>query len=334
MFLRNYLIPRLLQYFLVIFLGITIVFFIPRLAPTNPVERTIAEVRSRGAYLDPAHIQAMVDALTEMYGLSGSWLDQYRDFWVRLSKGDFGVSFFQFPTPVIVLIKRALPWTVGLLFSTTVLSWVFGNIVGSMAGYAQNRRWAKVLDFVAMLIRPIPYYVVALGLLIIFGYVYRMFPISGGATIGAKPSFTLRYITDVLRHAFLPALSLVLLGGASWFQTSKLIVQNVKAEDFVQYAQLGGIKESRIMFRYVIRNAMLPQVTNLALSLGQILSGALITEIVFSYPGVGHLLFSAISTGDYNLIMGIISLSIVAITTLVLIVDLLYPLFDPRIRFK
>ena len=175
---------------------------------------------------------------------------------------------------------------------------------------------------------------VALTLLILLGYVYRLFPISGGAPVGAQPSWTWPYIKEVLRHAFLPAFSMVLLGGASWFQTSKLIVQNVKAEDFVQYAQLGGIKESRIMFRYIIRNAMLPQITNLALSLGQILSGALITEIVFSYPGIGYLLYSAITRGDYNLIMGIIALSIVAITTLVLIVDLVYPLFDPRIRYK
>ena len=158
--------------------------------------------------------------------------------------------------------------------------------------------------------------------------------LAGGAGIRRTPSFTLSYILDVLRHAFLPALSMVVLGAASWFQTTKLIVQNVNSEDFVQYAQLGGITEGKIMFRYVIRNAMLPQITNLALSLGQILSGALITEVVFSYPGIGHLLFSAILTGDYNLIMGIIALSIVGITTLVLLVDLIYPLFDPRIRYR
>jgi peptide/nickel transport system permease protein len=240
MFVRNYLIPRLLQYFLVIFLGVTIVFVIPRLAPTNPVERTIAEIRSRGTYLDPAHIQDMVDALTEMYGLSGSWVQQYKDFWVRLSRGDFGVSFFQFPTPVLTLIKRALPWTVGLLLTTTIFSWAFGNLVGGMAGYAYNRRWSKALDVIIMFIRPIPYYVFALGLLILLGYVYRKFPIAGGASIGRTPSFTLSYIKDVLRHSFLPALSLAILGAASWFQTSKLIVQNVNAEDFVQYAQLRG----------------------------------------------------------------------------------------------
>lgn len=334
MFVKKYLIPRLLQYFLVIFLGITIVFLIPRMAPTNPVQRTISELKSRGTYLDPAYVAQMIEDLTELYGISGSWLEQYKDFWQRLFTGDFGISFFQFPTPVIELIKTALPWTVGLLFCTTVLSWVVGNIIGGMAGYAHNKRWSKNLDAIIMVIRPIPYYVFALGLLILFGYVVRIFPIAGGATIGKTPSFTLHYILDVLKHAFLPALSLAVLGVASWFQTTKLIVQNVNAEDFVQYAQLGGIKEQKIMFKYVIRNAMLPQVTNLALSLGQILSGALITEIVFSYPGIGNLLFSAITTGDYNLIMGITALSIVAITTMVLIVDLIYPLFDPRIKYK
>jgi len=136
----------------------------------------------------------------------------------------------------------------------------------------------------------------------------------------------------VLRHAFLPALSMIVLGVATTFQTMKLIVQNVNAEDFVQYAKLGGVKERRIVSRYVIRNAMLPQITNLALALGQILSGALITEIVFSYPGLGSLLFNAIVTGDYNLIMGITALSILAITSAILLIDLVYPLFDPRVR--
>ena len=141
-------------------------------------------------------------------------------------------------------------------------------------------------------------------------------------------------MVDVGWHAFLPALSLVLLGGVVWFQTMKLIVQNVNAADFVQYAKLGGLREERIVYRYVIRNAMLPQITALALLLGQIFSGALITEIVFSYPGLGTLLYNAIITGDYNLIMGITVISILTITTAILVIDLLYPLFDPRIRYN
>lgn len=332
-FIRRYLIPRLIQYFLVIFLGITAVFFIPRFLPNDPVVRTIAELQARGSTLDPGTMDDIVADLTEMYGLEGSMLQQYGAFWQRLFRADFGVSFFQFPTPVSKLIGTALPWTAGLLLSTTFLSWTIGNIIGGLAGYFSRKRWSRALDAVTMIIRPLPYYIFAFGLLLLLAYVVRWFPISGGTDIGRKVAFNWPFIKDVLRHSFLPALSLTILGGAINFQTMKLIVQNVNAEDFVQYAKLGGVKEGRIVSRYVIRNAMLPQITGLALSLGQIFSGALITEIVYSYPGLGGLLYNAIVTGDYNLIMGITALSIVAITTAILVIDLLYPLFDPRVRY-
>ncbi len=332
-FIKRYLIPRLVQYFLVIFLGITAVFLIPRFLPSDPVVRTISELRARGPTLDPGSIDAMVADLTEMYGLEGSLLQQYGAFWKRLFHADFGVSFFQFPTPVSKLVGTALPWTAGLLLSTTVISWTLGNIIGGLAGYHCRKSWAKVLDTVAMIVRPLPYYIFAFALLLLLAYVVRWFPVSGGTDIGRKTAFNWPFIKDVLRHSFLPALSLTILGWAIWFQTMKLIVQNVNAESFVQYAQLGGIKEGRIVSRYVIRNAMLPQITGLALALGQIFSGALITEIVFSYPGLGGLLYNAIVTGDYNLIMGITVISIVAITTAILAIDLLYPLFDPRVRY-
>jgi peptide/nickel transport system permease protein len=332
-FVRGYLIPRLFQYVLVIFVGVTAVFIIPRLSPTDPVQRTITQLRSMGGSLDSASMNNFIEDLNELYGLKGSTLQQYGAFWQRLFHGDFGVSFFQFPTPVSELIAISLPWTLGLLLTTTVLGWTIGNMVGGVAGYFCRTRWSRILDTLTMVIRPIPYYIFAFALLLLLAYVFRLFPVSGGTDIGRKAEFSLAYILDVLRHAFLPALSLVLLGAAVWFQTMKLVVQNVNAEDFVQYAKLGGIKESKIVSRYVIRNAMLPQITGLALVLGQIFSGALITEIVFSYPGLGTLLYNAIITGDYNLIMGITALSIVAITTAILIIDLLYPFFDPRVRF-
>ena len=343
-FVKGYLIPRLIQYFLVIFVGVTAVFFIPRFLPSDPVTRTIAQLQARGSYLDPDSIDDMIADLTELYGLEGSMMEQYGKFWVRLFQGDFGVSFFQFPAPVLDLIMTAAPWTLGLLFSTTVIAWTLGNLIGGHAGYHSRKRWSRAVDGVAMVVRPMPYYIFAFMLLILFGYVIPQtpvlssiipqFPVAGGASIGAQPTFTWAYITDVLRHAFLPALSLILLGMAAWFQTMKLIVQNVNGQAFVQYAKLGGIKERRIVNRYVIRNGMLPQITALALLIGQIFSGALITEIVFSYPGLGTLLYNAILNGDYNLIMGITVFSIVAITTAILIIDLLYPLFDPRIRYS
>jgi len=331
-FVRRYLLPRLIQYVLVIFLGITAVFFIPRFTPSDPVQRTIAQLKSYGSYLDPASMDAMVEDLREMYGLEGSMLEQYGAFWRRVFTGDFGVSFFQFPTPVMALIRTSLPWTAGLLLWATLLSWVLGNLMGGLAGYYARSRWSRALDTFAMVIRPMPYYIFALMLLILFAYVVRLFPIAGGTDIGRRAALSWAFVSDVLHHSFLPALSMVALGTATTFQTMKLIVQNVNAEDFVQYAKLGGVKERRIVSRYVIRNAMLPQITNLALALGQILSGALITEIVFSYPGLGTLLYNAIVTGDYNLIMGITAISILAITTAILVIDLVYPLLDPRVR--
>ncbi len=332
-FLKRYLIPRLIQYFLVIWVGITVVFLIPRLTPNDPIMRMIGEIRGRGSTLEPGAMDGIIRDLTEMYGLGGSWLEQYGAFWGRLVRGDFGVSFFQFPAPVSQLISVALPWTLGLLLTTTAISWTLGNILGGLAGYYTRKRWSRILDAVAMVVRPFPYYIFAFGLLLVFAYVVRWFPITGGASLGAMPTFTWDYIKDVIWHSFLPALSLTILGGAVTFQTMKLLVQNINSESFVQYAKLGGVTEDRIVGRYIIRNALLPQITGLALSLGQIFSGALITEIVFGYPGLGMLLFRAIVNGDYNLIMGITILSIIGITTAILIVDLTYPLFDPRVRY-
>ena len=333
-FIRSYLIPRLIQYFLVIFVGITAVFLIPRAMPTDPVVRMVAVLEARGSTLDPATMDAMIEDLTEMYGLSGSPLEQYGAFWGRLFRGDFGVSFFQYPTRVNDMIAKAMPWTMGLLLTTTIISWVIGNIMGGHAGYHSRKRWSRTMDSVAMIIRPFPYYIFAFILLLLFGYVFQWFPIAGGTSIGVQPSFSWPYIKNVLMHAFLPAMSLLLLGWAGWFQTMKLIVQNVNSADYVQYAKMGGIKENQIVNRYVIRNGMLPQVTALALIFGNLFGGALIVEIVFSYPGLGTLLYNAIISGDYNLIMGITAFSIVGIATAILFIDLTYPLFDPRIRYN
>jgi len=332
-FLKRYLIPRLFQYVLIIWLGVTIVFLIPRLTPNDPVMAMIGQMRARGSTLEPGAMDGIIRALTEMYGLQGSWFDQYVAFWGRLFRGDFGVSFFNYPMRVNQLIATALPWTLGLLLTSTAINWIIGNILGGLAGYYARKGWSRTLDAVAMVVRPQPYYIFAFAMLMLLAWAVRWFPVTGGASLGAIPTFTWPYIKDVLRHSFLPALSLTILGGAVNFQTMKLIVQNVNSENFVQYAKLGGVTEGRIVNKYVIRNALLPQITGLALSLGQIFSGALITEMVFSYPGLGMLLYNSVIRADYNLIMGITMLSIVGITTAILIVDLTYPLFDPRVRY-
>lgn len=333
-FLTRYLIPRLLQYVLVIWAGMTIVFIIPRLLPTDPVRAQIATLQTQGALLGPDAMRQMVATLEEMYGLTGSSFEQYLTYWGRLLSGDFGPSFFMFPTPVIQLIGRAIPWTVGLLVASTVIGWVLGSIFGGLTGYFRKSRMLRVVDTMAMLIRPVPYYIMAMLLIIVLGYVFPIFPLGGAFPIGASITWSWRSIMSILRHATLPLLSLTLLSTATWHQTMRLIVQSVRDEDYIRYAKIGSVKESTIFSRYVMRNAILPQVTGLTLALGQIFGGALITEIVFAYPGVGTLLFQAIILTDYNLIMAITTISIIAIVTGILIIDLLYPLFDPRIRYK
>jgi peptide/nickel transport system permease protein len=231
------------------------------------------------------------------------------------------------------MVARAMPWTLGLLLTSAAINWTLGNIIGGLAGYFSRKRWSRIIDAVTMFIRPQPYYVFAFMLLIVFGYFLPWFPVAGGTALGRKLLFNWATIKDIIWHSFLPELSMITLGAAINFQTMKLIVQNVNSENFVQYAKLGGVTESRIVGKYVIRNGILPQITGLALSLGQIFSGALITEIVFSYPGMGTLLFNAIVNGDYNLIMGITIFSILGITTAMLVLDLIYPLFDPRVRY-
>lgn len=332
-FVRDYLVPRLVQYVLVVFCGITAVFFIPRLTGQDPVLEIIAQIQAQGASLDPLAVRNLMETLKELYGLKGSLFEQYLTMWRRVFTFDFGPSFFQFPTPVAQLLRIYLPWTIGLFATSTVLSWVLGNIIGGIAGYFSGKTWSKILDAVIMVIRPIPHYIFGVVLLILFAYVWPLFP-ARGLSIGRGMALNLELVLAILRGSFLPALTLVILGGVVWFQQMKLLVQNVKREDFVEYARVGGVKERRVVFRYVLKNAMLPQVTQLALALGQVFSGVLIVEMVFSYPGMGLLLYRGVTRGDYNLVMGITVLSILTIATAVLLLDLLYPLLDPRIRHR
>jgi len=332
-FVRDYLVPRFVQYVLVVFCGITAVFFIPRLTGQDPVLEIIAQIQAQGASLDPLAVRNLMETLRELYGLKGSLFEQYLTMWRRVFTFDFGPSLFQFPTPVAQLLRIYLPWTIGLFVTSTILSWVLGNIIGGFAGYFSRKPWSRILDAIVMVIRPIPHYIFGVVLLILFAYLWPLFPVRG-PSIGRGMTINLSLFLAILRASFLPALALVILGGAVWFQQMKLLVQNVKREDFVEYARVGGVKERRVVFRYVLKNAMLPQVTQLTLALGQVFSGVLIVEMVFSYPGIGLLLYRGVTRGDYNLVMGITVLSILTIATATLLLDLLYPLLDPRIRHR
>ena len=333
-FILRYLIPRFIQYLTLIFVGTTVTFIIPRLSPTDPVEAQVSLMIARGSSLDPESIEAMRTALTDLYGLSGSPVEQYFAFWGRLFRGDLGPSLSNFPTPVSKMIGQALPYTLRLLIPAVIISFIIGNFFGALSSYYPENRALNVIEVLGQAVRSIPYYIVAIVLLVVFSYFIPIFPFSGAYPLGTRPDWSSpEFILKYLEHGVLPAATLVLVGFGGWFVGMKSLTSNIISEDYVVYAETAGLRKNRILIQYIMRTAMLPQLTALAMSIGTIFSGALIMEVVFGYPGIGSLAIRAIYSNDYSMIMGITIYSIIGVATAVFIIDLLYPLFDPRVRY-
>lgn len=328
-----YVLKRFGQFALVVFVGISLTFFITHLTPVDPVEQMIASITAFGD-TSPEAVRMMRESLGELYGTGGPLFEQYLGYWGRMLVLDFGPSLSAFPTPVSILIGRALPWTVGLLLVCTLIVWTLGNLLGGLAGYYRNNRTLKLLGLLVMGLHPVPYYIIAFVLLIIFGSLWPILPISGGAAANIERGINAEFVLSVLRHSILPALSIILVGLGSWFLGMRALVSNIVTEDYVAYAELGGVDRRRILSSYVMRNALVPQVTGLAMSLGAIFNGAIIVEYVFSYPGLGRLLIGAVYSADYSLVLGVTAISIIAVSAAVFLIDVLYPLFDPRVQLS
>ena len=328
-----FVLKRFGQFLLVVFLGVTITFFVTHLTPIDPVEESIGAITQMGQS-DPNAIELMRQSLRELYGMEGTIWQQYLHFWLRLATGDLGPSLSAFPTPVSTIILRSLPWTIGLMTVATLITFVLGNAIGALAGYYRKDMVLKAVSLVFIALLPIPYYILAFVLLIVFGYLWPVLPISGGAQMNLARGFSAAYLLSLAQHAVLPVASLVLVGLGGWFMGMRSLVSNIVNEDYVTYAELGGVAPRTILTSYVMRNALVPQVTGLAMSLGAIFTGAIITEQVFGYPGIGTLLVSAVHAGDYSLVLGIASVSIVSVASAVLLIDLLYPLLDPRVKAR
>lgn len=328
--LKEYFLPRLLQWLVVIFVGVTVTFLIPRLSPINPVDQALGRLATF-QNMNPEASLALRETLLDLYGLEGNIVTQYVNFWRRLFQGDLGPSFTTFPTPVTQIIGTSIGWTVGLLGTSIIIAWLLGILLGSLSGYFPNRWWSQVLEKLLVTIYPVPYYILAFVLLMVFTYYWPIFPLVGGAK--GTPGFTWEYISSVLYHSFLPAFSIIIGALSFRFIVARALTTAEKSSDYVQYAEMAALPRRKILLAYVTRNTMLPQVTDLGLSLGSIFEGALITEVVFGYPGLGYTLVNAINSSDYNVIMGVTLLSIVGIATASLLVDLSYPLLDPRVRY-
>jgi peptide/nickel transport system permease protein len=324
-------LQRFTSYVAVLYIGITITFFLPRLMPGDPINNYISQVQARaGQTMTPAATQELRDSLAELYGLKGDLVTQYLGFLNRVFLHfDFGPSFTSYPEPVSTILLAALPWTAGLLLTTTIISWLLGNLIGLVAGYFNKHTAASALEILGIILYPIPYYILALTLIVVLAFVFPIFPLTPTFLPG---DMTVAKFGTILYNSFLPALTLVLAGFGWNILSMKALAVSTKEEPYVQFARLKGTPDWTRMTSYVFRNALLPQVTALVLSLGTIFNGALLTEILFTYPGVGLLMRTAAGAGDYNLLYGAITMAIIAVATAAFVLDLCYPLFDPRIR--
>jgi len=322
---RRYFGRKALLYVLTFIVAVTINWLVPRFMPGDPALRMV----TRTAVSNPDTVGAMREYYQKVFGLDQPLWQQYLNYWAELFKGNLGVSVWLFPAPVTDVIIKAVPYTLALLIPAILLSWYAGNKVGAMAA---RRRW---LDNTVL---PVGYVLTAtpymwLGILLAWGLgiVAGVFPIAGGYSFSMRPNWSLEFLGSLASHWFLPFASLFLVAFGGWaIGMRNLIIYELEA-DYANYLEALGAPRSLIR-RYAFRNALLPQLTGLALQLGVIVAGALVTEIVFAYPGLGYLILQGIQNQDYFLMQGAFLFIVVGVLVANFLVDVFYVLVDPRTR--
>jgi peptide/nickel transport system permease protein len=306
-------------------------FLLPRLAPGDPIAGVVGRMSQKGASTEGS--ARLIAHYREVFGLDESIWVQYVRYLRALLTLDFGYSLASFPAEVMDIIARALPWTIGLLLSATVISFGIGTVVGAWLVWRPNQRMLQLLGAPLMMLSAIPYYLLGILLLYALAFELHLLPGGGSTKIGTGADSRLDYWLDILRHSILPALSIVLASIGGWMLSMRGLMVGVMGEDYLTLARAKGLPERLIFLRYALRNAVVPQVTILAIALGSVVSGAALVEIVYSYPGIGFQLYRAIGNADYTMIQGICFILVVAVAFAVLLLDLLYPRLDPRITY-
>ena len=329
--LQRYLATRFGQLVLIVFVAVSINFIIPRLLPGDPVQTALARLQASGGNQN-VDIQAVSAAYRAKYGLDAPLWDQYLNYWLDLFQLDLGVSFANFPEKVTTMIGNALPWSVSLLVVATLIAFVTGSLLGARLAWPGAGRGIRTLVPFMMVLTSIPFYLLAIILVYLFAVVLKWFPPAGGVDTTRIMRLDWATTADVLSHAVLPCMAIVLGHIGFWALGMRSQMINVLGEDYITFAEAKGLHPRRIFVWYGMRNALLAQVTALALSLGSVVSGAVLVEVIFNYPGLGNLLYVAIRGQDYFVIQGVVLMLIVALAVMLFIVDLIYPLLDPRIR--
>jgi peptide/nickel transport system permease protein len=318
-----------LAWFIITFIAAFLLnFFLPRLMPGDPVAGIVA--RMAQGQTNTSGIQAIYRQYTELFGTDKPMIEQFFIYVKNVFHGDFGFSFSQYPRTVADVLKISIWWTVVLQFPAIVLGFLIGNILGVLAAYLKGG-YDKALMPISIFVSGLPAFGLATILLVIFGITLKWFPTSGGYGYDLIPNLSWAFIWSVIIHYQLPFWSIVLIAIGGWaIGMRSMSIYELNA-DYVKYSRFMGIKDTKII-QYVFRNGMLPQVTGLAMAIGTMVGGALVAEIIFSYPGLGNTLLSAIMGQDYPMISAITLI----ITLMVLIanfaLEILYGFIDPRIK--
>ena len=327
---RDYLINRLITFFLTVWIAATLIWIIPRLSPVDPAEVMLGRMAAGGAFV--AGSEDILAQLRESFGLDQPWYVQYWRYIVGILTFDFGLSVASFPTPVWTLIAQALPWTLGLMILSIVITFVIGNALGAFMVWERTPKPWKVVIPSMMIFTSIPPILSGLLLMWIFSVKLRWFPLTGSYGLTVEPGWSWDFIQSVIHHGFLPALSIVIVTFGFWTLGMRGLMITVQGEDYVTLAKAKGLKPRYVLYKYMVRNAILPQVTAFALKVGLLVSGQILVERIFSYNGMGKLLYDAILDQDFAVIQGVSYIIILMTAMSVFLVDLLYPLIDPRIR--
>lgn len=330
---RGYIIRRILMWGLTVWLGATLIFAIPRLAPGDPIAAMVLRMSAQGQIIENS--AELIQAWRERFGLDGPWYVQYINWLRNCLTLDFGYSLTQFPAKVWEMIWRALPWTIALLTFAVIITFLLGNLIGALLGWRRTPTLVRNLLPITLTFSSIPPFIFGLLLLFIFAYTLNLFPNQGAYdSRNLQPGLNLEFIASAIHHAILPSMAIVLTSMGGWALGMRGMMITTDGEDYMILAQAKGLRSPRLFFRYAVRNALLPQLTALALSLGLLVGGSVLIETYFVYPGVGYLLYYSITNGDYTLMQGIVYILILTTATAVLIIDLLYPLIDPRITYQ
>lgn len=325
----RYLLRRLVLFVVTLWAAVTLNFILPRLMPGSPVDAALAKLASNGVPVTNAERSAIEAQLGSPHG---SWLSQYFTYLKDIATFNFGRTY-SFPTETVgEAIRQALPWTLLLVGVTTILAFGIGSLLGVYAGWRRGKTADSTVTIGATFFAAFPPFWLGLLLLYLLAFRFGVFPLKGGYNEGATPSFTWPFLRDAIVHSILPAATLAITTLSGWVFGMRNNMINTLGEDYVTFAEANGLRSRTVALLYAARNALLPNVTAFGLSLGAVVGGSVLVEGVFSYPGLGNLLYIAVSNHDFPLMQALFLVITVSMLVAIFVVDLLYVRLDPRVR--